>query len=160
MDTQELLEQLHVAFPAECIDGNTAFAQWGRTYLDASEVARAIDGKTWQQVDHPFLVLRHDALGFLSTRELVQLLPVYLRSVVEEGLRSPALDSLLVELTRPKREPALGRFDALVATLTASQREVIAAVLEWISEMDPHGSPGNAARAALGATWKPRDVHA
>lgn len=114
MDTQERLDQLHLSFPAERIHGNAAFAPWGRTYLDAREVARAIDGKTWKQVDHPYLALRHDALGFLSTRELVQLLPVYLRSVVEEGLRSPALDSLLVELTRPKREPALGRFDALV----------------------------------------------
>lgn len=154
MGKQDLVEQLRSAFPAERIDGEAAFAQWGRTYLDARDFARAIDGKTWEALDHQYIVRRHDALGFLSTRELVQLLPVYLRSIMEEGLMSPALDSVLVELTKPPREPAGGRFDALVAALSVPQRKAIAAALGYIAEQDPDGSPGRAASAALSNVWK------
>src|ERR1041384_1394234 len=95
-------EALRSAFPPEPIDGRAAFSQWGGSYPDAAAYRNAIDGKTWEQVDRAYIIKRDDALGFLSTRELVQLLPVYLRSVMEEGLMSPALEAVLVKLTRPK----------------------------------------------------------
>lgn len=154
MGKKDLVEQLRAAFPAERIDGEAAFAQWGRTYLDAGEYAQAINGKTWEELDTGYIVRRHDALGFLSTHELVQLLPVYLRSLVEEGVMSPALDAVLVELTKPTSEPASGRFDALVGALSAPQRKVIATVLGYIAEQDRDGSPGRAAVVALNSAWK------
>lgn len=141
MKNHELIERLHSAFPAERIDGEAAFAERGGGYPDAVAYARAIDGKTWLEVDAAYIVRRHDALGFLSTRELVQLLPVYLRSVVEDGVMSPALDAVIVTLTRPT--------SALVAALGPAQRQVIAGALRWIADDDPGGSPGAAARAAL-----------
>lgn len=154
MRSDEFVERLRSAFPAERIDGDAAFAQWGASYLDANEFARAIDGKTWEELDSSYIVRRNDALGFLSTRELVQILPVYLRSLVEEGLMSPALDAVLVKFTRPAREPARERFDALVGALTPSQRGAIASALHHIAEQDPDGTPGRAANAALERTWK------
>lgn len=149
----DLIEQLRSAFPAERIDGEAAFAQWGGSYPDASDYTRAIDGRTWEELDDRYIVRRNDALGFLSTRELVQILPIYLRSLVNEGLMSPALDALLVKLTRPTSEPARARFDALVAALSGPQRKAIASTLRCIAEQDPDGSPGRAARAALSDVW-------
>lgn len=154
MEKEDLVGQLRSAFPAERIDGDAAFANWGGSYPDASAYARAIDGKTWEELDEQYVVQRNDALGFLSTRELVQLLPVYRRSVVKEGLMSPALDAVLVKLTRPTSEPARERFDAFVAALSVPQRKAIARTLRYIVEQDADGSPGRAARAALDEVWK------
>lgn len=146
MKKHDLIEQLHSAFPAERIAGEAAFAERGGGYPDAVTYARAIDGNTWLEVDAAYIVRRHDSLGFLSTRELVQLLPVYLRSVVEDGVMSPALDAVIVKLTRPT--------SALMAALGRAQREAIAGVLRWIVDQDPDGSPGSAARAALAVGYE------
>ena len=139
---------LRAAFPAERIDGGAAFAQWGGSYPDAGAYRSAIDGKTWEQLDRVYIIKRDDALGFLSTRELVQLLPVYLRSVMEEGLMSPALEAMLVKLTRPKSGATQARYDALLASLSPAQRDAIVAVLQHLVDQDPDGSIGRDARAA------------
>lgn len=154
MGKKDLDEQLRAAFPAEPIDGEAAFAQWGGSYPDAEGYARAVDGKTWEELDADYIVRRNDALGFLSTRELIQLLPVYLRSLNTDGVMSPAFDAVLVKLTRPTSEPRRRRFDAFVAALTTAQREAIASTLRQISEEAPDDSPGRAARAALEDVWK------
>ena len=158
MGKQNLVEQLRSAFPAERIDGEAAFAQWGGSYPDASEYARAVDGKTWEQLDDGYIVRRNDALGFLSTHQLVQVLPVYLRSLIKYGVMSPALDAVLVKLTRPTSEPSRGRFDAFVAALSNAQRNAIVGTLRQIAELDPDGSPGRAARAALDDVWNEENV--
>jgi hypothetical protein len=147
-------EQLRAAFPTEVIRGDTAFSVWGGSYPDADDYARAIDGKTWEQIDRAYVVMRNDALGFLSTRELVQVLPVYLLSLVEEGVMSPALDALLVKLARPARGPRSERFEELVAALSGPQRDAVRTALRFITEQDPDGSPGRAALAALESSWK------
>lgn len=154
MGKHDLVEQLSSAFPAELIDGEAAFAQWGGSYPDAGAYAAAIDGKTWKELDAEFIVRRNDALGFLSTHQLVQVLPVYLRSLVKDGVMSPALDAVLVKLTRPSSDPSRGRFDALLAALSDAQRKAVAETLRQIAEDDPDGSPGRAARAALDDVWK------
>jgi len=137
-------EDLRTAFPAERIDGGAAFAQWGGSYPDATAYRNAIDSKTWEQLDRAYIIKRDDALGFLSTRELVQLLPVYLRSVMEEGLASPAL----VKLTRPTSVATRERYDALMAALSPAQRDTIVAALQHLVNQDPDGSIGRDARAA------------
>lgn len=154
MGKQDLVEKLRSAFPAERIDGEAAFAQWGGSYPDADAYAQAIDGKTWEELNAEYIVRRNDALGFLSTRQLVQLLPVYLMSVINDGVMSLALDALLVKLARPTSEPSRGRFDALLAALSSPQRKAIAATLRQIEEEDQGGSSGRAARAALDDVWK------
>ncbi len=154
MGGHDLVEELRSAFPAERIDGEAAFADWGGSYPDASAYAQAIDAKTWEELDAEYIVRRNDALGFLSTRQLIQLLPVYLRSLVRDGVMSPSLDAVLVKLTRPKSEPSRGRFDALIEALSSPQRKTIAATLRHIAEQDPDGSPGRSARAALDDSWE------
>jgi hypothetical protein len=151
---REVIDLLRSAFPTEPIRGVAAFAAWGGSYPDAAAYAQAIDGKTWEQLDRAYIVRRHDALGFLSTHELVQILPVYLLSLADEGVMSPALEAVLVKLAPPAREPAKSRFVALVKTLTAQQRAAVVRTLELVADQDPDGSPGRAARAALDSTWK------
>jgi hypothetical protein len=141
------------AFPAEPIQGDAAFAEWGGSYPDAVAYKHAIDGKTWEELDARYIVVRDDALGFLSIRELVQVLPVYLRAVVDD-VWSPAVYAVLLMLTRPTTEPSRGRFEAFVQVLTPPQRKVIAATLRYIADQDPSGSVGRSAREALDSAWK------
>lgn len=148
------IEQLRSAFPAEPIRGDAAFVQWGGSYPDAASYEQAVDCKTWEQLDRAYILRRNDSLGFLSTQQLVQILPVYLLSVVEEGVKSHALDAVLVKLTRPTREPSRERFDAFVAALNGSQRTAVATALHFLTEEDLDGSPGRAALVALDNFWK------
>jgi hypothetical protein len=161
MNATDFVDQLRAAFPPEPIRGDGAFAQWGSTYSDVELYTRAVDGKTWEQVDPNVLLTNTDALGFLGTRHLVAVLPVYLRSVVEQGVMSPAAEMLPIILARPAPGASTGlghaRFDALVDALTAAQRTVIAAALRGLAA--DSGSPGRAARAALDSYWKMREQH-
>jgi len=72
-----VLEQLHAAFPVEPIDFARAFDDWGTRYPDAERYARHLEGKTWEQLERAYIIMRADALGFLGTRELIAVLPVY-----------------------------------------------------------------------------------
>jgi hypothetical protein len=153
-DRKGFIEQLRSAFPAEPIRGEAAFAQWGGSYPDATAYEQVVDGKTWEQLDRAYILRRNDSLGFLSTQQLVQILPVYLLSVVEDGVMSPALDAVLVKLTRPTRGPGRKRFDAFVAALDGAQRMAVSTALRFLTEEDPDGSPGRAALAALDDFWK------
>ncbi len=154
----QLLEQLRAAFPAMPIQSDGAFSHWGGTYLDGKAYGEQIDGKTWQQMDRAYLVKRSDALGFLGTRHLVAVLPAYLCSLVEEGVWSPAADTLMVLLSKPSREQKTGikldRFEAFVAALTPAQQAAIAAVLSAFAATDPRGSLGQAAQTAFENHWK------
>jgi hypothetical protein len=154
----QILEQLRAAFPATPIHAKGAFDDWGTTYLDAATYLERIDGKTWQELDRAYLVTRSDALGFLGARHLVAVLPVYLSSLIEEGVWSPSADTLMVLLAKPGPEKRAGlkldRFDALVAALTPAQRAAIASVLSAFAAIDREGSLGQAAYAAVEKHWK------
>lgn len=153
-----LVEQLRTAFPVEPIRAAGAFDDWGTTYPDAEPYAQQLEGKTWEEVDRSYMITRSDALGFLGTRHLVAVLPVYLRSLVEQGVWSPSADTLMLLLTKPdatkKAGIKLSRFQAMVAALTPAQRTVIAAILSVFAATDEGGSLGEAARAAVENTWK------
>ena len=154
MTNPDFLEELRSAFPPERIHGADAFTKWGGTYPDAPDFAKAIDGKTWEELDREYIVRRHDAVGFLSNEHFVHVLPIYLQSIADEGVMSPALDTMLVKLARPNRAQTRERFDALLAALTPAQRTVIAAVLARLAQEDADGSPGRAAQQALDETWR------
>jgi hypothetical protein len=143
MSDDEFLEQLRSAFPPAPIHGADAFAKRGGSYPDAPAYVAAIDGKTWEELDREYIVRRHDAVGFLSDEHFVQVLPILLRSLVDDGVMSPVLDTMLVKLARPAR-----------AAITAQQGKAIASVLAKLAEDDPDGSPGRAAQQALDETWK------
>jgi hypothetical protein len=160
-----LLEQLRTAFPAKPIQSKGAFHDWGATYLDAEHYAKQLEGKTWQEVDRAYLITRSDALGFLGTRHLVAVLPVYLRSLIEDGVWSHAADPLLLLLTKPGPDKKTGlklpRFEALVDALNPMQCAAIAVVLRAFAATDETGSLGKRAQAALERHWKaylPDDV--
>lgn len=153
----KLIEQIGRAFPEHVFDARRAFDDWGKTYPDAAAYLEKIEGKTWRTVDAPWLVKRSDALGFLGTRWLVAAMPVYLTAAVRDGVWSPATEMLVLILTRPGvgSDSGLGhkRFAALVDALTAEQRTVVGGVLHHIAKIDPEGSLGLAAVAALEGCW-------
>jgi hypothetical protein len=155
----QIQDQLRAAFPRDPIVAAGAFASWGATYLDAVPYAEQLDGKSWDQLDRDYLAVRADALGFLSTRQLVAVLPVYLMLMLER----PASDvpgMLMLILTKPdKQHKGLGkrRFTELVEALTATQRTAIAAALRQFAAEHPED---DAARRPLESFWDgylPRD---
>jgi hypothetical protein len=152
-----ILEQLQAAFPTEPIDPTGAFADWGTTYSDVDEYTRHLEGKSWEQLEASYFVKRSDALGFLGTKHLVAVLPVYLRAMVKDGVWSEASGMLTVILAKPApgKDTGLGasRFDALVTALSDAQRVAVAASLSALFEQDPDGSLGHAARSALDGYW-------
>jgi hypothetical protein len=152
-----VLAQLRAAFPPEPIDAAGAFDDWGATYPDADPYAQHIAGKTWEEIDRSYIIMRADALGFLGTRHLVVVLPVYLRSLLEDGVWSTSADTLILLLTKPDPEKKAGiklpRFEALVSALSSAQRAAIALVLRAFAAMAEGGSPGGRAGVALERHW-------
>ena len=96
------------------------------------------------------LLRRSDALGFLGTHHLVAVLPVYLISLVEEGVWSPAAGMLVLILGE-----ALGERRSLAfhEALNPPQRQAIACALDTLAAADPRGDLGMAARAARDTHW-------
>lgn len=154
----DLLVAIDATFPREPIRGADAFSEWGTTYLDAADYRAQIDGKIWDALDRQYLVRRADALGFLGTEALVAVLPVYLRSVVEDGAQTDAAGMLTIILRKPGRGkgPDLGadRFAALVESLSEAQRVVVARVLEGFVERYADTSVGDRGLETLDSYWK------
>jgi hypothetical protein len=97
----EVPQQLRAAFPPEAMTAQGAFDPWGNGYPDAEPYEQQLDGRSWEALDAAYLVRRSDALGFLGTKHLVALLPVYLRSMLREGVWSPAAGMLTIILEKP-----------------------------------------------------------
>jgi hypothetical protein len=158
MTKDEALAYVRGAFPTTTIDARGAFEAWGTTYPDADAYAQHLDGKQWDRLDRAYLMRRSDALGFLSTRHLVAVLPVYLQSMIEEGVWSGAAGMLTTILMNPDAgaDTGLGhdRFAALDGALSDAQRQAIAAALQTLATDDAEGSLGIAARAALDSHWR------
>src|SRR5215467_9661104 len=98
----ELLDAVDAAFPKRRIDGDHAFAQWGHTYPNAPSYGAHVDGKTWAELDSAYIVRRTDAMAFLSTRELIDVLAVYLRSLIQDGWWSPVATMLPLIVAKPR----------------------------------------------------------
>jgi hypothetical protein len=160
-DHVHLIEQLHTAFPPEPIHAAGAFSDWGATYADAEPYSKHVDGHTWEELERAYMITRSDALSFLGTKHLVAVLPMYLRSLLENNLGSLAAETMIPLLTKPGTEKRSGiklpRFQALVAALTPAQCTLIAAVLRAFAARDlyegEYGSPGRAAIDALERHW-------
>jgi hypothetical protein len=81
---------------------------------------------------------------------LVDVLPVYLRSMVEDGTRTPVPDTMVLVLNRKSQR----RFEELIDALDLAQRAAVVSVLELFAASES-GQPADAALAAL-ARWKAR----
>jgi hypothetical protein len=157
MERARVLEQIHAAFPPTTIAAAGAFSPWGWTYPDAEPYMGQLEGKSWDRLDRTYMVRRSDALGFLNTRHLAELLPLYLCSLTADGVWSPAASMLMLILTKPGPGKRTGvpaaRFDALVDALTDAQRVAVASALRAFAGTDEDGSLGRAALAALASHW-------
>jgi hypothetical protein len=154
----DLKAAIEGAFPPEIISATKAFADWGTSYPDAPDYRAQLDGRSWHQLDPAYFVLRADALGFLGTRELIAVLPIYLRSVIDDGAGAGSAGMLTLVLAKPGSDdgPNLGRkrFGAFVDALTDAQKTVIARVLAAFAEEYADSSPGERARATLDGYWR------
>jgi len=136
----EVIAQIRAAFPAEPLQFEGALTGG----LDSGAYREHVEGKTWEELDRKYVLSRSDVLSFLDTRHLVAVLPVYLRSLVEDGTQTPVPDTLLLVLDRKNR----ARFAELVETLDPAQRAAVVAVLEMFATTES-GQLADAARAAV-----------
>jgi hypothetical protein len=154
----KILDQIRAAFPTRPIESEGAFSEWGTSYPDARPYAEQLEGKSWDQLDRAYIVRRSDALGFLGTRHLAAVLPVYLCALVEDGVWSPSAGLLTLILAKPLpgSDTGLGnaRFDALIEVLTDTQRTAVACALRAFAETDEGGSLGQAALDCVNGHWK------
>jgi hypothetical protein len=139
-----ILAQLRAAFPAEPIQFDGALTGG----LDGGAYREHVEGKTWEGLERAYVLSRSDVLSFLDVHHLVAVLPVYLRSLLEDGTRTPVPDTMVLVLNRKNQK----RFEELVGALTSAQRAAVVAVLGAFAETES-GQPADAARAALDR-WK------
>jgi len=149
----EFREELGRAFPATTIDAAGAFDERGGTYPDADEYESQIAGKTWLQLDQEYIARRSDALSFLSTDQLIAVLPAYLDLLLALGPLSPVPETLLPLLTRPSSDQSSAgkRFGDLSRRLTEPQRHAVTAALRRFAADHPrYAEP---AQRALESFW-------
>lgn len=148
----QLLEQLRAAFPSEPIRAAGAFTDWGMTYLDVEPYSGHLDGKTWEQLDRAYLAQRWDALGFLSTRQMVAVLPAYLLEILEHPYSNlPAMiATVLIKPSKKRKGLGKRRFTALIEALAEPQRVAIASALRQFALEHPDEEP---VQVALESFW-------
>lgn len=144
LNRDEVVGRIRAAFPAVPLDFKGALTGG----LDEGAYRRHVDGMTWLELDPAYVVTRSDVLSFLEPRHLVAVLPVYLRSLVEDGTNTPVPDTLLLVLDRDS-EP---RFDKIFRELNEAQRDVVLAVLQLFAASES-GQPADAARHAI-ESWR------
>jgi hypothetical protein len=140
----DVLAQIRAAFPPEPIrlEGAPAGDPDGDAYREY------VEGKTWEQLDRAYVLPHASQLSFLDARHVAAVLPVYLRSLVEDGTRTAVPDTLLLVLNRKSQR----RFEELAGALTAAQRAAVVAALEVFGAAES-GQPAEAASEAL-ERWK------
>lgn len=122
----------------------------------ADEYLRGIDGKTWEELDRPFLAKSVFELAYFSQRHFVEALPAFLNALIVLDPTSYIPEYLIRVLTPPDPqsllyERELARFDR-VPTLDGAQRAAVAATLRLFVTMFPHQSV--AATTALERYWQ------
>lgn len=112
------------------------------------EFRNAVDGKQWTELDQTLIGRRSDVLSFMEPKHFVAVLPAFLRSLVEDGTKTSAPDTLVLVLDRDS-EP---RFDKIAKHLNADQRAVVIEALELFAT-STSGQPAEAARHAI-ESWR------
>ena len=132
----DVVVQIRAAFPSQQISFDGALTGG----LDDGAYRVHVEGKTWEELDRRYVLSRSDVLSFLDTRHLVAVLPVYLRSLVEDGTRTSVPDTLLLVLNRKNQQ--------LLIALNVEQRAAVVAVLDVFASAES-GPLADAARATL-----------
>ncbi len=142
--TQDFFERLRDAFPEKPLDFRDALT--GGT--DDGEFRNAVAGKSWTELDPALVGRRSDVLSFLQAQYFVQVLPAFLRSLVQDGDYTGVSDTLLVVLDWDQTP----RLAQIAAHLTDTQREIVAEVLELFAST----ATGRQAAAATHVfeTWR------
>lgn len=148
------LRALDEAFPSRPLDRGGRSVPAG--YLSTELLETNQRGKTWKDLDPPFLRFHHDLLPFLDADAIADYLPAFLSGVLREQLdRGPDLGmvtgSTLAELTRDERRAAL--FDRQLGALPAEQRRAIAIALSALELVE--GDRKTSVRQALDLYWRP-----
>jgi hypothetical protein len=139
--------RLRAAFPAEPLDFKDALT--GGT--DGGKFRRAVDGRSWTELDPAWIGSRSDVLSFLEPAHFVAVLPAFLRLLVEEGTATGVHDTLMVVLDRVQ-EP---RFDKIAARMTCDQRGLVAVALELFAASTT-GGQADTARHVMNSWTKQR----
>lgn len=137
---RKTVDTIRDAFPPLVID----FAKATTGGLDGGAYRDHVDGKRWTSVDAAYLVNHNDALSFLDAHHIAAVLPVYLTSLVVDGVRTSVPDTLLLVLNRTSE----ARFAALFDVLSPPQRRAIVASLDAFAAQQE----GTLAEAARGAS--------
>jgi hypothetical protein len=152
MTSNPLLGELRAAFPPVPLGANDAF----HMYDDRELCERAVDGKTWMEVDPRVIANRSDALAFLDDERFLAWLPMYLRLLeVVDPAQCSVLDTLVGKLTRP--DPATSskrqqrRFEEFSNRLTVAQRRAVTRSLLRFVASAPRYADG--ALVALKRHW-------
>lgn len=92
--TEAFIARLRDAFPPEPLDFTDALTGG----MDEGEFRNSVRGKEWTELDPALVARRSDVLSFLQPAYFVQVLPAFLRSLEEDGVRMGVADTLLVVL--------------------------------------------------------------
>ena len=141
-----------MAFPPVPLSAGGAFYM----YDDAQLCERALEGKSWDEVDPRLIGSRSDALAFLDRERFVAWLPMYLRLLGHlDPMYSFVPEVLVGKLTRPDPETSSKRqqreFEELVGRLSAAQRRAVGHALQLFIAEAPGYS--ETARCAFDRYW-------
>lgn len=152
MDLEARLEKLATAFPPEPIDGGRAFAEWGKTHLDAEKFSDAVQGQLWTELQPAFLEYHHDALVFMGPSSVADYLPAYLMSMLRDDPVLSSMPSFLLGVLTRSRDAA--RFDARFSRLTPMQRRAVGeALTDYAESLGPSGRRTEV-NEALDSFWR------
>lgn len=152
MSIESAIKNLTNAFPPHPLNSAVAFAEWGKTYLDAEKFEQGVHEREWVELEADFLEHNHDALMFLGPSSIADYLPAYLASLLRRDRELSAMPMFLLSvLTRGKDAQ---RFDERFARLTDVQRQAIAGALVAY-EVEVEGTSRQAdVTEALDSYWR------
>lgn len=131
----ELLRRIAAAFGADDpppAGAVAAASEWCDP--EREEIAEALGGKRWPELQLPVLRYHHEALFLLSPEAFRYYLPAYLSAVAGYYRTSGSLPGSVVSaLTPPEPDgPADPRFQARFGALTAPQSSAVAAFVAYM----------------------------
>lgn len=151
---------LSSAFPARPIPAS-ALADRGLNWVEregAAEYEAGVIGQRWDAIEADFIEAHGNAPTFLGGAALREVLPAYLRYLVEHEVYDDVPYAIAVALTRKSDPRRAADFDETFGALTDAQRWAVRQVLEVLGQREP---TGRVMRRALESFWvdvpPPRD---
>jgi hypothetical protein len=127
---QAAIDELRTAFPPHPLDVQSAFEDWGVTYIDGARFKTEAHGKRWDELSPRFLEFHHDALLFLEPSVLTEVIPAYLATALRRDQELDMLPRFLISVLMRGDDKDRERFEARFGPLPPAQRQAIAHALE------------------------------